>query len=156
MKPFAAKQISREVDILFLPTKTSFKAKVGAPLEEVAAAAGVDINYKCKKGECGTCEVKIDGKWVRACQYRVPVAEYGNQLRVTVRPAAETEKKKPAKFFSPASFVEGVINNGLGVVGFVTEALNVDDEFEERMRREQEQQAKLAARKQQQQPSQSA
>jgi hypothetical protein len=57
------------------------------------------------------------------------------------------EKKKPSKFFSPASFVEGIVNNGVGVFGFVSEALKADDEFQKRMEKEKALAAKVAAEK---------
>jgi aerobic-type carbon monoxide dehydrogenase small subunit (CoxS/CutS family) len=121
---------------------------VGEKLSIVAENAGIPITYKCKKGECGTCQVMIDGKWVKACQHTIAMPENPSailQINVTSK---KEERKKPAKFFSPASFVEGVINNGLGVVGFVKEAMSVDDEFEQRMAREKALNAKLASSKQ--------
>jgi hypothetical protein len=57
------------------------------------------------------------------------------------------EEKKPA-FFSPQSFLDGIVNNGLGVVGFVAEAVNVDDEFKARMEKEKRLAAKVEAAKQ--------
>ena len=41
-------------------------AIAGQPLSEVAAQAGQYIKYKCGKGECGTCEVRVDGPGIRA------------------------------------------------------------------------------------------
>ena len=35
--------------------------------EQVAAQSGQYIKYQCKKGQCGTCEVRVDGKWIRTC-----------------------------------------------------------------------------------------
>ena len=135
---------AQPVEIEFLPSKVKVSAHVGDSLEEVAKNAGVEINYKCKKGECGTCEVKVDGKWIRACQGTVPAPSFGYQLRVSMRPA---KVGKPSEFFSPKSFAEGVVNNGLGVVGFVRQAMKADDAFEARMERERLLQEKLAARK---------
>jgi len=66
---------------------------------------------------------------------------------VTIRPVPVAPAKKPAKFFSPQSFVDGVVNNAAGVVGFVTVAAKVDDEFEIRMKKEKELEAKVAAAK---------
>ena len=34
---------------------------------QVAAQSGQYIKYQCKKGQCGTCEVRVDGKWIRTC-----------------------------------------------------------------------------------------
>lgn len=139
--------LPRKVSIEFRPANIVFEADIGSKLSEVAEQAGVEINYKCRKGECGTCEVKVNGKWVKACQSTIDPLSSGERYDVFVKPASEAAKKKPSKFFSPASFVEGVINNGLGVVGFVTTALSVDDEFEERMKREQLLIEKLEAKK---------
>ncbi|RYY70019.1 hypothetical protein EON63_23025 [archaeon] len=47
------------------------------------------------------------------------------------------KRKKPSTFFTPASFMEGVVNNGIGVIGFIAEAVGgVDAEFSRRMERE--------------------
>lgn len=43
------------------------------------------INYKCKKGECGTCDVMIDGKWVHTCQTKVPSLAKGESFNVFIR-----------------------------------------------------------------------
>lgn len=43
--------------------------------------------------------------------------------------------------------MEGVINNGIGVVGFVLTASKVDDEFNKRMEKEAEIAARVAAAK---------
>lgn len=129
--------------IEFLPAKVCTQARVGQPLSEVAVAAGIQINYKCKKGECGTCEVNINGKWVKACQETIPSLAQGESLTVTLR-----EAKKASKFFSPASFVEGVINNGVGVVGFVTTAAGkADNEYAARIAKEAALAEKVALRK---------
>eukprot|EP00600_Ochromonadales_sp_CCMP1393_P009167 CAMPEP_0174973660 /NCGR_PEP_ID=MMETSP0004_2-20121128/11370_1 /TAXON_ID=420556 /ORGANISM="Ochromonas sp., Strain CCMP1393" /LENGTH=168 /DNA_ID=CAMNT_0016224143 /DNA_START=94 /DNA_END=600 /DNA_ORIENTATION=+ len=141
--------MKKTTEIVFSPGNKIFHANVGDSFEDVALAAGVELNYNCRKGECGTCEAKVNGKWVKTCQMTVPAVPTGENMRVTVRPLTEAakDKKKPAKFFSPASFMEGVVNNGLGVVGFVTKALDADDEFDARMERERQQQERLAARK---------
>ena len=98
------------------------------------------IKYKCKKGECGTCRIMVDGKWIRACQTDVPSMPKGEAYGVFCRELS-TKSKKSSGFFSPQSFVDGVVNNGLGVVGFVKEGAQASDEFSVRMDRE----AKLAA-----------
>ncbi len=133
----------------FQPSNKIIQAREGEQLSAVAVKAGVEINYKCRKGECGTCQVKIDNKWVKACQTTVTPPSTGDVLFVNVKPATEEAKKKPSKFFTPASFIEGVINNGAGVIGFVTEALKVDDEFQARMEREKRLKEKIAEKKRQ-------
>jgi len=132
------------VNVEFLPTKDEFtpsklEANVLDKLSDVAEKAQVTIPYKCRKGECGTCEVRVAGKWIRACQSTVAdvraISPDQSNLSITVRPATI---KKPSKFFSPRSFAEGVYNNGLGVVGFVWRGIREDKKFDERMRKEEE------------------
>ena len=48
------------VNVEFLPSKTIIQAKKGDALAAVAEKAGVEIKFKCKKGECGTCEVNMN------------------------------------------------------------------------------------------------
>lgn len=136
------------------------QAAKGESLGAVAERAGIEIKYKCKKGECGTCEVNIGGKWVKTCQTSVTAPAEGDSLKVNVKTYLQATKKS-AEFFSPMSFVEGVVNNGLGVVGFVQKGLQVrifafqiififiqaDDEFDSRMKREADLAARVEARK---------
>jgi hypothetical protein len=91
--------------------------------------------------------VNIGGKWVKTCQTTLSAAPDDGALKITVRDIL-VAKKGAAEFFSPKSFVEGIVNNGLGVVGFVQVALKADDEFDARMKREADLAAKVeAARK---------
>jgi len=126
-------------------TKTT-KCFAGQPLSEVATQADAFIQYKCKKGECGTCDVLIDGKWVHTCQTRVPQMSEGQPFSVFIRPA-KVKSKKSSGFFSAQSFVDGFTNNAMGVVGFVAEGIKEDDSFKVRMEREQQLLAKVAAKK---------
>jgi ferredoxin len=59
----------------------AIEAEIGEKLSSLAERAGVEIQYKCRKGECGTCQVKVDGKWVKACQGSV-IAPSGPKVRV--------------------------------------------------------------------------
>ena len=115
-------------------------AAIGAALSDVAKNANVEIQYKCKKGECGTCEVNIGGKWVKACQTTITSTD---ALQITIRPVV---KKKPA-FFSPQSLADGFNNNVLGMVGLVTEGVKVEDEYQARMIREKKIADMVAAKK---------
>jgi ferredoxin len=126
--------------IEFLPSKIVAYAAIGASLSDVAKDANVEIQYKCKKGECGTCEVNIGGKWVKACQTTITSSE---ALQITIRPPM---KKKPA-FFSPQSLADGFNNNVLGMVGLVTEGIKVEDEYQARMIREKKLADLVAAKK---------
>eukprot|EP00281_Chroomonas_sp_CCMP1168_P025537 CAMPEP_0206229010 /NCGR_PEP_ID=MMETSP0047_2-20121206/9468_1 /ASSEMBLY_ACC=CAM_ASM_000192 /TAXON_ID=195065 /ORGANISM="Chroomonas mesostigmatica_cf, Strain CCMP1168" /LENGTH=233 /DNA_ID=CAMNT_0053652279 /DNA_START=316 /DNA_END=1018 /DNA_ORIENTATION=+ len=126
--------------------KLKTMAIVNQPLSEVAAQAGQMIKYKCKKGECGTCEVRIDGQWVRTCVAKVPNIEEGKQLDVFVRESM-AEIKMSSSFFSRSSFISGFQNNFWGMVGFFTQAFKGKKNFEDRISAEDELKAKVAARK---------
>ncbi|GAB5369041.1 hypothetical protein AAMO2058_001371200 [Amorphochlora amoebiformis] len=142
-----------DIPVVFQPENKATMAKAGQPLSEVATQADVFIRYGCKKGECGTCAVNVDGKWVQACQTSIPPVSNGEVFGVTVRPVkSSSSKKKPSTFFSPASFVEGVVNNGLGMVGFAQECIGADPDFNVRMQREREIREMVAARKASQKP----
>mmetsp|Transcript_58694 Transcript_58694/g.132843 ORF Transcript_58694/g.132843 Transcript_58694/m.132843 type:complete len:203 (+) Transcript_58694:133-741(+) len=124
-------------------------ALAGQPLMEVAANANVFINYKCKKGECGTCDVMHDGKWIHTCQTKVPPANpKAGPFTIMTRPG-KVKSKSASGFFSPQSFVDGFTANALGMVGLVTEGAKEDGNFDERMKREKELQEKLAEKKRQ-------
>lgn len=110
-------------------------AMPGQPLSEVAAQAGQFIKYKCGKGECGTCEVRVDGKWVRTCATRVPALAPGETFKVHVR-GSMVRGKKASRFFSVRSFFDGFRNNLLGMIGFVREGRKSTDQFQERLERE--------------------
>lgn len=72
---------------------TDTLAFAGEGLSEVAAKADVFIKYKCKKGECGTCEVMLDGKWIRACQTKIPGALPGGEpYTISVRDIPDDKK----------------------------------------------------------------
>lgn len=70
------------MDVEFIGNK---KAKVtayaGQKISMVANAARVPIKYNCKAGDCGTCEVNLDGKIVKACQAVLP-----NKKSVKIQP----------------------------------------------------------------------
>eukprot|EP00325_Prymnesiales_sp_UTEX-LB-985_P025715 CAMPEP_0174718244 /NCGR_PEP_ID=MMETSP1094-20130205/28388_1 /TAXON_ID=156173 /ORGANISM="Chrysochromulina brevifilum, Strain UTEX LB 985" /LENGTH=217 /DNA_ID=CAMNT_0015918299 /DNA_START=13 /DNA_END=666 /DNA_ORIENTATION=+ len=118
----------------------------GQPLSEVAAQAGQFIKYKCGKGECGTCEVKVDGKWIRTCAVQVPFVPDGEKYSVWVRPSM-VKVKKASKFFSFRSFLAGARNNILGMIGFVREGRKSQNSFQERLDREADILARAAAKK---------
>ncbi|CAL1151687.1 unnamed protein product, partial [Cladocopium goreaui] len=124
-------------EVVFQPQNVMTMARAGQPLSEVASQADVFIRYKCKKGKCKTCSVNINGKWVCACQTKIPPQAAGERFEVKVRPVSDDHKtQEKAAFFTPKSFADGVVNNGLGVVGFVKEAFGADPDFKARMERE--------------------
>ena len=109
-----------------------YKRQVGTPLSEVASQADQFIRYKCKKGECGTCEVQVNGKWVRTCVATVPYVE-DNVFEVTVKPTMMKGQGKASKFYSLKSFVMGWYNNILGMVGFVKTSATEGKNFRDRL-----------------------
>ena len=57
---------------------TNAKGIAGQPLVK-AIGSKANIIYGCKSGECGSCEVKLDGRVVRTCVAKLP-----NKDKVTV------------------------------------------------------------------------
>uniref|UniRef100_A0A7S1CYE3 2Fe-2S ferredoxin-type domain-containing protein n=1 Tax=Cyclophora tenuis TaxID=216820 RepID=A0A7S1CYE3_CYCTE len=51
------------------------KAVAGQKVSQVAAAARVKITYSCKKGDCGTCEILMNGRMTKACQAKIPAGK---------------------------------------------------------------------------------
>lgn len=98
-------------------TRTSM-AWAGQPLRDVATQAGQFIKYGCGKGECGTCECMVNGKWVRPCMETVPAMISGEELVVQVK-SVKSQSKSSGTFFSIRSFLMGFWNNLLGMIGFV-------------------------------------
>ena len=121
------------------------RAEVGTPLSEVASQADQFIRYKCKKGECGTCEVQVNGKWVRTCVATVPYVE--DVFEVTVKPTMMKGQGKASKFYSLKSFVMGWYNNILGMVGFVKTSATEGKNFRDRLDGEDEVARLVAERK---------
>mmetsp|Transcript_2498 Transcript_2498/g.5731 ORF Transcript_2498/g.5731 Transcript_2498/m.5731 type:complete len:285 (+) Transcript_2498:182-1036(+) len=92
----------------------------GQPLKQVAIQAGQFINYKCGKGECGTCESMCNGKWIRPCIAKVPAGlDIGQEYYTLQVKEVKSKTKSSGKFYSVKSFVMGFYNNLLGMVGFV-------------------------------------
>jgi ferredoxin len=126
-----------DTPVVFQPQNVMTMARVGQPLSEVASQANVFIKYKCRKGECKTCAVNIGGKWVCACQTKIPAQAPGQNFGVRVRPVTEADKDaEKAAFFSVKSIRDGFFNNAWGMVGFAKEAIAGDTDFEVRMERE--------------------
>mmetsp|Transcript_105370 Transcript_105370/g.275115 ORF Transcript_105370/g.275115 Transcript_105370/m.275115 type:complete len:708 (-) Transcript_105370:339-2462(-) len=126
-----------DTPVVFQPQNVMTMARVGQPLSEVAKQADVFIKYQCRKGECKTCAVNIDGRWVSACQQRIEPQAPGEHFAVRVRPVSEKQKRKEkAAFFSPESISDGFWNNAWGMFGMVTEGAKSGDDFAVRMQRE--------------------
>jgi ferredoxin len=118
--------------------KTSM-AWAGQPLRDVASQAGQYIKYGCGKGECGTCECMINGKWVRPCVDVVP-AEYaaasasapGAAPMIVQVKAVKSKASSSGTFFSIRSFIMGFWNNLLGMIGFAKFRRAAKKNWEER------------------------
>jgi ferredoxin len=112
-------------------TKTTM-ATVGQPLRDVATQAGQFITYGCGKGECGTCECMMDGKWIRPCSTFIPsTLAPGQELVLQIK---ELKKKglSSGKFYSFRSFIMGFWNNLIGMIGFVKFRRAAKKNWEER------------------------
>mmetsp|Transcript_128497 Transcript_128497/g.399838 ORF Transcript_128497/g.399838 Transcript_128497/m.399838 type:complete len:644 (-) Transcript_128497:339-2270(-) len=95
-----------DTPVVFQPQNVMTMARVGQPLSEVATRADVFIRYKCRKGECKTCVVNIDGKWVSACQTKIPPQAPGQHFGVRVRPSptpTRARRRPPSSRPSPSS-----------------------------------------------------
>jgi ferredoxin len=74
-KKVAPKGPMADVTFKTMKGEKTIQAPVGSPMAAAASKAGAKIQYNCKNGECGTCEVLLDGKKViRTCQFKVPKA----------------------------------------------------------------------------------
>ena len=83
------------------------------------------IPYKCKKGECGTCKVMIDGHWTQACQTKIPALGKGEVFQVNIREVgfdavtldrARTSSPRPLFGLLPGSMrASWLMTNGSGV-----------------------------------------
>jgi ferredoxin len=98
-------------------TRTSM-AWAGQPIRDVASQAGQFIKYGCGKGECGTCECLVNGKWIRPCISTVPATAQGEDFVISIK-ATKATKTSSGQFFSIKSFFMGFWNNLLGMIGFV-------------------------------------
>jgi len=100
-------------------TRTSM-AWAGQPIRDVASQAGQYIQYGCGKGECGTCECMMNGRWVRPCIETVPAnaLEESDELVLQIK-AIKSKTTSSGTFFSIRSFFMGFWNNLLGMFGFV-------------------------------------
>lgn len=81
--------LSKEPEIIlieFLPEKKVVKAIPGQKLSVVAQAAGIDIKYSCKRGDCGTCSINYNGSIVKTCQTIVPTTVKGNKITISPAP----------------------------------------------------------------------
>ncbi|CAN0168582.1 unnamed protein product [Phaeothamnion confervicola] len=66
--------MAQEVDVLFTATGKTVKAIVGTPLSQLCAKNGIKVRYSCKEGTCATCNISVDGRYVKACISKVPAS----------------------------------------------------------------------------------
>lgn len=125
----------------------STMAIAGQPLSQVAIQAGQVIKYQCRKGQCGTCEVAVNGGSVRVCQALVPSSLADGETYVVEVPMGKVKAKKQSRFFSIRSFFDGFRNNFMGIIGFVRYGRKEKENFKERMSSEQQLKAMVAAKK---------
>ena len=114
-------------------TRTSM-AWAGQPIRDVASQAGQYIQYGCGKGECGTCECMMNGKWVRPCVETVPASAAdasAGELVLQIK-AIKAKKTSSGTFFSIRSFFMGFWNNLLGMLGFLKFRRKASENWDER------------------------
>jgi len=115
-------------------TRTSM-AWAGQPIRDVASQAGQYIQYGCGKGECGTCECMMNGRWVRPCVETVPanaLEESTDGKLVLQIKAIKSATTSSGTFFSIRSFFMGFWNNVLGMLGFFRFRKKANENWDER------------------------
>ncbi|OEU14286.1 hypothetical protein FRACYDRAFT_240820 [Fragilariopsis cylindrus CCMP1102] len=110
----------------------STKAWAGQPIRDVASQAGQYIQYGCGKGECGTCECMMNGKWVRPCIETIPATSLAEGELILSLKATTAKKTNSGTFFSIRSFLMGFYNNILGMLGFFKFRKRANKNWEER------------------------
>jgi hypothetical protein len=129
------KGITGTIPIVFQCGDSSISAMAnpGDSIRDVAFQAGQYIRYGCGKGECGTCQAKVGGKWIKPCVAVVPgdIAK-GDSLVIEVRDV-KNKAKGSGKFYSVRSFCMGFYNNLLGMAGFVKRGGAAKKNYDERM-----------------------
>eukprot|EP00636_Phaeomonas_parva_P001821 CAMPEP_0118887958 /NCGR_PEP_ID=MMETSP1163-20130328/25477_1 /TAXON_ID=124430 /ORGANISM="Phaeomonas parva, Strain CCMP2877" /LENGTH=114 /DNA_ID=CAMNT_0006826517 /DNA_START=27 /DNA_END=371 /DNA_ORIENTATION=- len=60
---------AKQVEVTWENNGKTVTANQGEPIANVARRAGVKIKYDCKKGRCGSCEVRLNGRAsAKVCQ----------------------------------------------------------------------------------------
>ncbi len=129
-----AKGLIGDIPVVFKQGNSTKRtmALVGQPLSDVATQANQFIKYGCKKGECGTCECMVDGKWIRPCVETVPAIGKGEELVIQLK-ALKSKTTSSGKFYSVRSFLMGFYNNALGMVGFVRTRREAKKNWQDRL-----------------------
>lgn len=55
-----------------LDTGKEYEIEPGKPMSLAAVNTGLRLAFKCKAGNCGSCEFMLDGKKTRSCITKVP------------------------------------------------------------------------------------
>merc|ERR1719453_2786196 len=77
----------QQVEVEFFPSGKKVIAYLGQDIPLIAKAAKVDIKYKCKKGDCGTCKINFEGKIVKACQSSLPATSKKTKFTIGIIPS---------------------------------------------------------------------
>jgi ferredoxin len=144
-----AKGLIGDIPVIFKQGNVTRRtmALAGQPLSDVAIQANQFIRYSCKKGECGTCECSMDGKWIRPCIETIPSSwKKGEELIIQVK-ELKKKAKSSGKFYSFRSFVMGFYNNAIGMIGFVKTRREARQNWKDRMEYEELIRQKILARK---------
>lgn len=129
------KGIVGTVPIVFKSGDSSIStvANPGDPIRDVASQAGQFIQYGCGKGDCGTCQAKCGGQWIRPCIAVVPADILDGESYVIEVKEIKNKARSSGKFYSVRSFLFGFYNNVLGMFAFVRTRGAAKKNFEERI-----------------------
>lgn len=114
-------------------------AMPGQPFKLVASQSGAFIKYGCGKGECGTCQSKCNGSYIKPCVDKVPIdleldPETGKYPTLVIEVKGTRAKVvSSGKFFSVKSFLLGFWNNLLGMGGFVRDRRKAKKNYQDRI-----------------------
>lgn len=129
------KGISGTINVVFKSSSSSVSALAspGDPIRDVASQAGQFIKYGCGKGDCGTCQAKCGGKWIKPCVAIVPGDVLDGEDYVIEVKDVKSKVVSSGKFYSIRSIILGFWNNLLGMIGFVFTRRAAKKNFDERL-----------------------
>jgi len=67
-----------KVMVTIQPGNKKIECVAGQSLKDITRQARCKIEYNCSRGECGTCEILVDGKRTRTCVSRLPAKQNVN------------------------------------------------------------------------------
>lgn len=128
--------LSGSVPIVFQQGEVKLEtvAQPGELIRNVASQVGQHIQYGCGKGECGTCECRVEstGQWIRPCVTSVPADLDPDETFTIILKAGKNKSVSSGKFYSVRSFFMGFYNNFIGMVGFVRGRKHAKSNWQER------------------------